>query len=165
MQFIQFALHAVQDVHLGRQRAPLAVQPAESIQQRQVGARPQQGEVLPLAVDVDQRVGHRAQDGQADGAAVDAADITAVEARLAGQDDELFLFLIQPLGLQHRPQRLTQARLQPEGGLDIGLVTAGAHDGTVGTAAQHQHHRVEDDRLARARLAGQHVEAGIQLQA
>ena len=52
-----------------------------------------------------ERVGHLAQNRQADRAPVDAADVAAVGAQLTGQHHELVTVLIQPLGLQNGPQR------------------------------------------------------------
>ena len=43
--------------------------------------------------------------------------------------------------------------------LDLGALRAGAHDISRGAIAEQQVHRVDDDRLARAGFAGEHVEA------
>jgi hypothetical protein len=49
-----------------------------------------------------------------------------------------------------------------EQGLDLGLVRARAHLLGVGAAAEHQRERADDDRFARAGLAGEDVEAAIE---
>ena len=56
-----------------------------------------------------QRIGYLAQNGQADRAPVDAADVAAVGAQFAGQHDELVAILVQPLVLQHGAQGVAQS--------------------------------------------------------
>jgi len=66
--------------------------------------------------------------------------------------------------MQHGAQKPLQRGREAKGGLDIGGVAAGADGRRVGALAQHQRDRVEDNRLARARLASQHVETGVEFQ-
>lgn len=120
--------------------------------------------MLPLAVDIDERVGDLTQYRQADGPAIDPANVPAVGPHLTRQKDKIAAFFIQPLGFQERVNHLAQRRVEIKGGFDVGALASGPNCGAVRPPTQHQHHGIKDDRFARAGLAGEDVEARAKAQ-
>ena len=116
-------------------------------------------QVLPvvLAVDVEQQRAQRAQLRRCDRDAADAAGRLALGRDLAA-DDELIVALdlvfLAPVPARVRVERRTDDR----------LFGAGAHELARGARAEDRVHGVHKDGFARARLAGQDVQAGAELQ-
>ena len=107
-----------------------------------------EGPVLVLAVDLDQLRRRLAERAEGRHAAVDPGPGAALGGDRAGQDH-----LAGGVALPHH-----------EAGLDQGLGRAGAHHAGVGPTAQHQLQRLDDQRLAGARLSGERRHAGPELQ-
>ena len=129
--------------------------------------RLQQRQLVPLAVDVDQVPPEVAQHALGHGATVHAGAAAAAGAHLAA-NDELARRLF---GVVEQAQRAELVLQGPQGGglklehpLDDGALGAGAHQFGRRAGTQEQAHRVDDDRLAGARLPRQHVEPGAKLQ-
>ncbi len=121
----------------------------------------QEGEVLVLPVDVDEIGANLAQDGQCDVAAVDER-CAAARPRELPRDDELFVRVVDGL----LRQELVQAErlvLEREYRLNAQPVAARAHHVGRHARAEHGAERVDEDRLARAGLAGQDIEARLEL--
>ena len=123
------------------------------------------GQALPgvLAVNVDQMLGRLAQLRDGGGAAVDPRAALALRVDRAAQQQRRRTGLVgcgqsglvEPGG-QRRRHRL-------ELGGDLGAALALADHAGVAPAAQHDLQRVDQDGLARARLSGQHREAGAEV--
>ena len=116
-------------------------------------------QVLPvvLAVDVEQQRAQRAQLRRCDRDAADAAGRLALGRDLAA-DDELIVVL-DLIFLAPVP-----ARVRVERRADDRLFGAGTHELARGARAEDRVHGVHKDGFARARLAGQDVQAGTELQ-
>ncbi len=142
----------------------LGAQIGVAIQQIEMFAGAQQRKVLTLPVDVHQISGHLAQQRKRDRASVDAADVALVEPHLPPQQQKVGRVALQPLAFQHGIDLGPLFRRQPEDRLDESTLGAGPHDGRVGSLAQHQLDRVDDDRFPRAGLAGQHQKSRRQAQ-
>ena len=183
-QLLQGGAHAAQRRHLCGQLCAQGQEVGVAIEQVHVRARPQQVEVLALAVDVDQRPGDVGQQLQADGTAIDAADVAARGAHFARQrhagrvvgviqpfsreqfvDVERRTFAVVPSirgrGRGGRGEIVGRCRQQEER-LNRGNLRAGAHPLAACAVAQQQPHGVDDDRLARARLAREDVQPGAE---
>ena len=65
---------------------------------------------------------------------------------------------------EHLAESIGQALVQREDGLYARGARVGPDHLLARTLAQHGRERIDDDRLARARLARQHVEAGCKIQ-
>ena len=116
--------------------------------------------MLPLSVDVHEPPADLAEQGRADGPPVDPRNRPPTGAHLACQHQPARLVSFQAmLGQQGRdPGR--SGRVEPECPLDLRALGPGAHDILRRPVAQQQADGVDDDGLAGACLAGQHVEAG-----
>ena len=116
-------------------------------------------QVLPvvLAVDIEQQRAQCAQLRRCDRDAADAAGRLALGRDLAA-DDELIVAL-DLVFLAPVP-----ARVRIERRADDRLFGAGAHELARGARAEDRVHGVHKDGFARARLAGQDVQAGAELQ-
>jgi len=86
-QLVQFLPHAVKLARHPRQRLALVVEVREAVEQEEVLARAQEREVLALAVHVHEQLPDLFEDGEADDAPVDAADVAALAPHLAGERD------------------------------------------------------------------------------
>lgn len=116
--------------------------------------------MLTLAVDVYQSLSDLPQEGQGHRPTIDTADTAAFGPHLAREDEEVGLVAFQTFPLQERAQGGLMGRIQAEDSLHQGSVGAGAHDGGVGAAAQHQADCINDDGFSRSRFSGQDDEAG-----
>ena len=134
----------------------------QAVEQRPRAGRP--GEALPgvLAVDVEQVVGGFTQLCHRGGAAVDPGAALALGVDGAAQQQRLSAAIgaVEPGVLQPA----AQCRRGVELGAQLGACGAFAHHAGIAPAAQHQLQRIDQDRLARAGLAGQHREAGVEFQ-
>ena len=134
----------------------------EGVEERAVAAGVQQAAVVLLAVQLDQRVGERAQRLGGDAAVVDPGLPPAVGGGGAAQD-QLVAAPGTPAASSTARGRVARRRARrpattsPCGG-------AGAHLAAAAAPAEHEAEAVEQDRLAGAGLAGQHVEAGPEVE-
>ncbi len=118
----------------------------------------QQRQVLALAVHIDQQTADLAQQRGGHRPAVDARHRPAVGAHFAGQHEEIGVIAFQAvLGQQrHDPGR---RRPKLERALDFGALRAGAHHIGRRAIPEQEVDGVDDDGLARAGFAGEHIEA------
>jgi hypothetical protein len=126
---------------------------------QELAGRRRAREALPgmLPVDVEQRVGQFAQLRHGGRAAVDPGAALALRIDGSAQQQRvvgLEAGFVEP-GLQGRDG--------VELGADLGARRALAHDAGVAPAAERQLQRIDQDRLACAGLAGQHREAGLEI--
>jgi hypothetical protein len=149
----------------GAQRGPggpgpgeLGLAAGEGVEQRAMPARVEQAAVVVLAVDLDEVGGERAQGLGSDPAVVDEGACPAVGGDGAPQDQPLARVEAR-LG-EHRLRRVAPREL--EVGHHLAPLGAGAHEPCPAPPAEREGERVEQDRLARARLAGEHVEPGLE---
>ena len=133
---------------------------AEGIEHGAVVGAVEQALLLELAFDLHQRLADAAEEGDADGLVVDEGAAAAVGAELAAEDDVAVVG--QALLVEQRAHGMVGG--DRELGADAGLPGAGAEQLQVGAAAEGQAERIQEDRFAGARLAGQHGEAGIDLE-
>ena len=133
---------------------------AEGVEQSAVGGGVQQSTVVVLAMDFDQRLAQLPQQPDADRLIVGERPAAAVGGDDAAQDQRGVR--LQAVFVQQGDGRVVVAHI--EGGDDHALVGGRPHQRAVGPGAQRQAERVQQDRLARTGLAGQHVEAGLQRQ-
>ena len=124
----------------------------------------QQALVLVLAADVDEAPAQLAEDG---GGGQLAGDVDAAAPAAPEHPPYHQPFVAQRHRLEPEPgHALAQAvfggaaRGRREHRLDARLVGAGADEVGARAAAAEQRHRVEDQRLARSGLAGEHGHAG-----
>ena len=112
-----------------------------------------------LAVNVQKILADSPQLGYRNGAAVDPADVFPVAGDFPLEE--------QMAVLVRRSPGLPKPRQIPwdlgELGADKGLLSPGADQLPGGPSPQHRAHGVDDDGLARAGLAGEGVEAGVEL--
>ncbi len=135
----------------------------ETVEQSQVGARVEQGQVFALAVDVHERRAHLPKQGQAHGPAIESGNGTSLAADFARQRHVVGV-IFQVLAFQDFIHRHLRGAVEGERPLDEGRLRLGADDGRVGAAADEHDHRVEDDGFARAGLAGQDGESRAEFQ-
>ena len=108
--------------------------------------------MLVLAVERQQRDRHLAQVADRRGAPAQVGPRAPLGAHAPGEHDLL------GVGGQPLAQLAAQRRRQLEDPFDVGLRRPRAHDPGARAAAQQEVERVGEHRLARARLAGEHVE-------
>jgi len=133
-----------------------AFEAAVRIEQAAMGAGIDQRPIIVLAVDLDQRGTERAQHLHADRLVVDEGAGAAV-GKLHAAQDQLVLGR-DVVRRQNRVRRMVAGNV--EGGGDLPLLHALAHQSGVAAGAKRQREGVEQDRLARAGLAGEHRQAG-----
>ena len=100
---------------------------------------------------------HFAQQADADRLIVDEDLALAVGFQLAAQDQR-FAFLDFEIGIVEHRGKARGQRGEFEGRRHACLVLAPAHQRAVGAVAQHEAERIEQDRLARPGLAGEHTQ-------
>ena len=125
---------------------------AEAVEDVELSARERELAVLVLAVERDERLGQLAQVGDRRRAAVDERARAAVGADAAGEHD------LVGIGRQALAELAAQGVGQLEDALDVGLRRARPDDAGLRATAEQQVERVGEHGLARAGLAGQHVE-------
>jgi hypothetical protein len=136
---------------------------AEVVEELALGLAAQQALVLVLAVDLHEPLAELAQVGERRGGAVDEGPRAAVGADHAAQ--QALAGVVRVLHrLLAQPGARGEGSFERELGADLGLRLPGAHEGGVGAVAQHQAERVDQDRLAGAGFAGEHREAGRELE-
>ena len=126
--------------------------------------------MLRLPVNVQQKAAQRRERVQRNGPTVHSPDAPPIRADVPREDD------LQRTGIRRRPivvsieqPSLRQERMQGrrwlgerEHGLDVRVRGPGADIVRAAAAAEHAADRVNDDGLAGAGLAGQHVEASTE---
>ena len=123
-------------------------------------ARIDQTAVVMLAVEFDQMRGKIAQQCDADRLVVDESLAAAICLELPSHDQRLARFDLDPCLAQQGGRSANQIEHRSH----RGAVLPRAHQPTVGPVAQHQPQRIEQDRLARPGLAGEHAEATGEIQ-
>ncbi len=161
-QIIQMCLRRLQTLGRPRYARQLRMQPAVVVQQRSVRLPVQQADGFMLAVHLDQQGADLAQCRHPGGLIVDIGAAAAVGRHDAAQDQLFARRDLEAAFGQQGDQRLIIRR--GEDGRGRGLLGAVPHQSGVGTRAQRQAQRVEDDGLARPRLAGQHGQTVLDLQ-
>ncbi len=144
------------------------VTPGIAIQQGAMAARIDEATVVMLAVQLDQQRGDAAQKRHADWLVVDeslgaqptvlAIGRRAREPQVAANDQGFTGFQLDPCLVEGLGERCGPAGKLERGG-NAGLVFARAQQGGIGAIAEHQPQRIEQDRLAGTRLAGQDAES------
>ena len=114
------------------------------------------GAIVMLAVDLDQRAAERAQHLHAHRLVVDEGARAPIGELDAPQDQPV---LRRDAVLAQQRER-GMIRLDVEGGRDLPLRGALAHQGRVAAPAEREREGVEQDRLAGPGLAGEHRQAG-----
>ena len=128
-----------------------------TIEQRAVAARIDQAAIVVLAVQLHQERRQLAQQRDADGLVVDECLAAAIDFQLTLEDQRLAR-LDRDVGVVEQRGDAGRQRGELEARHHARPVLAGAHQPAVGPRAEHQAQRVEQDRLARAGLAGQHAQ-------
>jgi hypothetical protein len=129
----------------------------EGVEQRPMSARVQQADRLVLAVDLHQDVADLLEHADARRLVVDEGARPAVGAQCTAQHKVLLAVIGQALVFQQVPDRV--GRFRSEGGGGHGLGRAAPHEARLGARAGRQPQGVEDDGLARPRLAGERGQA------
>ncbi len=137
-------------------RIRLALEPAESVEQRPVGRRVDQGTLVMLPMDLDQRRAENFQCLHADGLIIDESARAAV-GELHPAQDQLVVGL--DIVCRHQGAHRVDAR-QIESGGHLPLVGALAHQRDIAAGAERKRKGIEQDRFPRAGLAGQHGKTG-----
>ncbi len=189
-QTVEFAAHPAQLGHFLGHLVAQGHQPGVAVEQVDVGAGFEQGEVFALAVDVHQIGGHIGQDLQTDRPAIDAADIAPGQPHLPVQRHPVRVVgIIQPLALQkatHIPSVGSAVAIPFPIGLPIGLTIVHCplcivhwqlkgrlhrrhlrprpHPFGGRPIPQEQAHGVNDNGLPRAGFAGEDVQPGPKAQ-
>ena len=156
-----------QGIELRRRAAPLVValaeafaedpQPRKGVQEVEVAGRPEQGLMLVLTVDLDQGLTELFQQGQR-GVRVVQKNPSAAATHQLPPDQEPVILQGDAVLLQHRAHRT--AGRSVEHGLDgRGLSTRADGLGRLGPLAEEQGQGVDQDRLARACLPREDVQA------
>ena len=112
-----------------------------------------------LAVDVEQVIGHLAQLGHGGRAAVDPGPAAALCIHGPAQQQGGLVS-----GQAGRVQPGSQCGGEVELGTDLGPRRALAHHAGIAPAAQGQLQRIDQNGLAGAGLAGEHREAGVEIE-
>ena len=130
--------------------------PAERVQHVPMGARIDQGALVVLAVDLHQRPANIAHQRHAGRLVVDE-DAGAPVGRLQAAQDEIAIIVDGILGEQHARGMIGG---DVEDGRHLPLRRAVPNQRGIAARAQRQRERIEQDGLAGTGLAGQHGEAG-----
>ena len=149
---------------LERARAARAALAAEGVEDLELGRGEHQLAVLVLAVEGEQRDAERAQLGGRHRAPLEVGARAARRGHAAGEH-ELVAVERQALGELGELRIALRARRAREHALDVGLVGARAGRSAARLAAQQQVERVGEHRLARAGLAGDHVQPAVEQRA
>ena len=132
---------------------------AEAVEQFAMRARVDQGALVVLAVDLDQRTADVAHQRDAGRLVVDE-DARAAVGRLHAAQDDVAVVVDGVFGEQ-RAGRMVARHV--EDGDDLALRRAVAHQRGVAAGAKRQRQRVEQDGFAGTGFAGQHRKAGQEI--
>ncbi len=138
------------------------VETAEGIEQCTMPARVQQSAIVMLAVNLHQPPAQIAQQCCGDRLVVDARPTAAIGLDDAAHNERLPGLARQPIVGEQGGDDLILAGIETRGHHSLG--GAVAHKPAVGTLAQHQPQRIEQDRLARPRLTRQRAETGGEIE-
>ena len=132
----------------------------ESVEQRAVPALVQEPAIVLLAVQFHKRRGECAQHLATGATVIDEGGLAPVTGIHAAQNE------FGPAGQPGLGQQCVRGMAfgQVENGGDLALLRAIAHQFRPPAPAQHETQRVEQDRLARAGLAGEHVQTIAELE-
>ena len=134
---------------------------AERVDELALRLRGRERLVRVLAGDLDQPLAERLQLRERRGRAVDPRAASALRIEHAAQED-LAVAFGEPLLGQPRAHR--RRVVDVERGRELGALGAGADLARLEADAEQEAERVEQDRLARAGLAGERREAGLELE-
>ncbi len=137
------------------QRRDVLLQPRKCIEQPPMGRGIDQRALVMLAVDFDQRAADRLERLHRDRLVVDESAGAAVGELHPAQDHLAGVF--EAVVGEHRGRRMALRHI--EHGRDLALLGAVAHEAGIAAAAERERKGIEQDRLARAGLAGQHRQA------
>ena len=152
----QRALAAAQLVPEELDRLRLGIKAPEGVEQRPMGGGVDQGALVMLPMDLDQRGAQKPQGLDADGLVIDEGARAAVRELHAAQDQ-----LIVGLDVVCRRQSAHRVGArQVEGGGHLPFLGTVAHQRNVAAGAERQRKGIEQDGFAGAGLAGQHGQAG-----
>ena len=129
--------------------------PGESVEDRAMIGRVQEAALLELTLDLDQAVAELAQEADAGRLVIDKGAAAAVGAQQPAQHDR-FAIIVEAGFAQHRIGRVIAP--DREFGGDRRLARALAHQPGLAAPPHRQTERVEQDRLPRPGLAGQHAQ-------
>ncbi len=138
-------------------------QPAERIQQGAMPARIEQAPLVMLAVDLDQARADVAQQRRRAGLVIEKGAAAAVGLERAANDEGLARFGGDVVFGEQRRQR-GSGRWRIECCRDARLIGATAHQAAVRPRAERQPQRIEENRFARAGLAGEHGQPALERQ-
>ncbi|MNI31783.1 hypothetical protein D3C73_856750 [compost metagenome] len=162
LQFIQMGLRRLETLGRPGHARQLRLQPAIVVQKGAVRFPVQQADGFMLAVHLDQQGADFAQGRHPGGLIVDIGAAAAVGRHHPTQDQFLARRRLEaPLGQQGDQRLVIRSGEDGRGGRLLGAV---AHQSGVGARAQRQAQGVQNDGLARPRLAGQHGQARLDLQ-
>ncbi len=122
-----------------------------------MAARTEQAAIVMLAVHLDQHRAELAQQAERDRLIVDEGAAAAIGADDAADDKRLARLALQAILREQGARRMILRKLEAD--IDHRLRLPVAHQPAVGAGAEREAERVEQDRLARPRLAGEHAEA------
>ena len=142
-------------------RRVVGVDPPETVEQRAMSGRRQQPAIVMLAVDFDEVPSQLAQQRGRGRLIVDEGAAAPVRLDQTAHDQRLPRLNLKAVVRQQRAQGIA-LRVEARG--HHRLRRAMADQSAVAPRSQRQSQRVEQDRLARPRLAGQHAQSGIELQ-
>ena len=140
--------------------AALACEPAVLVEQRELGGALQQRLVRVLAVHVEQELAEFAQLRQRHRGTVDVRLAAAAGVDGPAHQHARFVRVADVL----RPHPLDHRGSGAELGADLRARRAFAHHVGVGALAEREQQGVDEDGLARAGLAGEHGEAGREVE-
>ena len=163
---VQRGLGLGQIAHRAAARGPCGahraqVQRAERVQHRPMAARVQQAAVVVLAVQFHQNLGEGAQNLARDAAVIHPAGLAPVQCVHAAQDQFVIVKLDPRLG-QDRAGGMGGGQVEHR--RHFALARAAADQIGPPAPAKDKAQTIQQNRLARPRLAGQHVQAGAEAQ-
>ena len=123
------------------------------VQNGTVAARVQQAAVVMLAMQLNQRFREAAQDLSRAATVIDPSGFAAICGVDTAQDE--LIASRQPCVFEHGMSRVTGRQIKPGG--DFPLIGPLPHQIGTPAPAQHKTQGIQQDRLARPGLAGQHV--------
>ncbi len=135
-------------------RGKLLLQPGKGVEQRPVAARIEKSAIVVLAVQLHQRLRQPPQHLTAHPPVVDPGSLAAIRGVDAAQDQTVIVR--QPRFAQNRMGGMAGGEI--EDSRHLALRRPRPHQRRAATPAQHKTQGVQQDRLAGAGLAGQHVE-------
>jgi hypothetical protein len=118
--------------------------------------------MLSLAMDINQVLANALQHLEGDCAAIDATDIPSLKADFPRQHKDSRLITFQAFLLKQRVYNGLRLGVKFKDPFNDGPFGACPHKVAVAPPAQEKTHSINDDRLARASLAGEHIEAGLE---